>query len=53
MVMRTKKDASRSDVCQTAPCTLFPSLFPRSLFQEAMDIQYVFYYFFSFSNGNF
>uniref|UniRef100_A0A915Q4C9 Glutathione synthetase n=1 Tax=Setaria digitata TaxID=48799 RepID=A0A915Q4C9_9BILA len=42
MVMRTAAAANRSDICQTAPCTLFPSLFPSSLFQEAMDIQQAF-----------
>lgn len=45
MVMRTAAAADRSDICQTAPCTLFPSPFPYSLFQEAMDIQQVYYYF--------
>ncbi|KAL3993993.1 glutathione synthetase [Acanthocheilonema viteae] len=42
MVMRTATASDRSDICQTAPCTLFPSPFPSSLFQEAMDIQQAF-----------
>uniref|UniRef100_A0A0R3RXZ5 Glutathione synthetase n=1 Tax=Elaeophora elaphi TaxID=1147741 RepID=A0A0R3RXZ5_9BILA len=42
MVMRTATATDRSDICQTVPCTLFPSPFPYSLFQEAMNIQQVF-----------
>ncbi|VDN90522.1 unnamed protein product [Brugia pahangi] len=42
MVMRTAITTDRSDICQTAPCTLFPSPFPYNLFQEAMDIQRTF-----------
>ncbi|CAG9536509.1 unnamed protein product [Cercopithifilaria johnstoni] len=42
MVMRTATATDSSDICQTAPCTLFPSPFPCILFQEAMDIQQTF-----------
>ncbi|VDM96626.1 unnamed protein product [Thelazia callipaeda] len=42
MVMRTRKAPNRSDICQSAPCTLFPSPFPSNLFQEAIDIQQAF-----------
>ncbi|EFO21448.1 glutathione synthetase [Loa loa] len=42
MVMKTETAADRGDICQIAPCTLFPSPFPYSLFQEAMDIQQAF-----------
>uniref|UniRef100_A0A2K6VH46 Glutathione synthetase n=1 Tax=Onchocerca volvulus TaxID=6282 RepID=A0A2K6VH46_ONCVO len=42
MVMRTTTAADRSDICQTVPCTLFPSPFPYCLFQEAMNIQQAF-----------
>ncbi|VDK58428.1 unnamed protein product [Gongylonema pulchrum] len=34
----------RSDLCQTAPFTLFPSPFPKKLFREAMDIQQACFY---------
>ncbi|VDK83819.1 unnamed protein product [Litomosoides sigmodontis] len=42
MVMRTATATDRSDICQTTPCTLFPSPFPCSLFQKAIDIQQAF-----------
>ncbi|MCP9261449.1 Glutathione synthetase [Dirofilaria immitis] len=42
MVMRIAATADRSDICQTAPFTLFPSPFPNNLFQEAVDIQQAF-----------
>lgn len=39
MVMRTSERKNSSDICQTAPFTLFPSPFPRYLFDQAMDVQ--------------
>lgn len=45
MVTRTVTAIDRSDICQTAPFALFPSPFPRNLFQEAIDIQQVCYFY--------
>ncbi|KAI1728458.1 eukaryotic glutathione synthase, ATP binding domain-containing protein [Ditylenchus destructor] len=39
LVLRTPDHKDRSDHCQTAPFALFPSPFPRALFQQAMDVQ--------------
>ncbi|KAL3085808.1 hypothetical protein niasHT_034216 [Heterodera trifolii] len=39
LVLRTTEHKDRSDVCQAAPFALFPSPFPRNLFDEAMAVQ--------------
>ncbi|MFH4978537.1 hypothetical protein AB6A40_005246 [Gnathostoma spinigerum] len=41
MVMRTPEHKDRSDICQIAPFTLLPSLFPRQMFDLAVKIQKV------------
>ncbi|KAE9547815.1 hypothetical protein FO519_008974 [Halicephalobus sp. NKZ332] len=39
MVLRLRESRDKSDICQVAPLTLFPSPFPRKLFHEALDVQ--------------
>uniref|UniRef100_A0A0N5AEN1 Glutathione synthetase n=1 Tax=Syphacia muris TaxID=451379 RepID=A0A0N5AEN1_9BILA len=39
MIMRTSEHVDTSDICQMAPFTLFPSPFPRFLFEQAMGVQ--------------
>lgn len=41
MVIRTDFHKNSSDICQFAPFTLFPTPFPRKLFEQALEIQEV------------
>ncbi|KAE9552452.1 hypothetical protein FO519_004337 [Halicephalobus sp. NKZ332] len=39
LAMRLPNSRDKSDVCQSAPLALFPSMFPAKLFQQAQDVQ--------------
>uniref|UniRef100_A0A7E4ZSA1 Glutathione synthetase n=1 Tax=Panagrellus redivivus TaxID=6233 RepID=A0A7E4ZSA1_PANRE len=39
LAMRTTDHKDRSDVCAVAPMALFPSPFPRKLYDQAMEVQ--------------
>uniref|UniRef100_A0A183BLB6 Glutathione synthetase n=1 Tax=Globodera pallida TaxID=36090 RepID=A0A183BLB6_GLOPA len=39
LLLRTRDHLDKSDVAQIAPFTLFPTPFPRQLFQQAVDVQ--------------
>uniref|UniRef100_A0A1I8B3B8 Glutathione synthetase n=1 Tax=Meloidogyne hapla TaxID=6305 RepID=A0A1I8B3B8_MELHA len=39
LILRTKEHKDRSDICQIAPFSLFPSPFPRRLFDQALSVQ--------------
>lgn len=41
MVMRKGSCEKTSDFCQFAPFTLFPTPFPRKLFEKALEMQQV------------
>ena len=46
MVLRLRESKNKSDLCQSAPLSLFPSPFPKKLFYEALDVQNVSLYIF-------
>ncbi|CAK5085222.1 unnamed protein product [Meloidogyne enterolobii] len=39
LIFRTKEHKDRSDICQIAPFSFFPSPFPRRLFDQALSVQ--------------
>nr|CAD2189546.1 unnamed protein product [Meloidogyne enterolobii] len=39
LIFRTKEHKDRSDICQIAPFSLFPSPFPKRLFDQALSVQ--------------
>ena len=39
LVMRTEEHPEDSDVCRTLPVSLIPSMVPRDLYQQAVDVQ--------------
>uniref|UniRef100_A0A914WBA4 Glutathione synthetase n=1 Tax=Plectus sambesii TaxID=2011161 RepID=A0A914WBA4_9BILA len=39
LVMRTREHKDKSDICQTAPFALLPSSFPRSLYEQAVNVE--------------
>ncbi|CAI5441522.1 unnamed protein product [Caenorhabditis angaria] len=39
LVMRTREQKEKSDVCQSAPFALLPSPFPKNLFEKSVSVQ--------------